>query len=89
MDKENFVEVRPIVKSAVEAEDFLDFSSGYVRRAVEKFPKRGTQAPWVLNQNYAKDIFLMRHGSLDDGALTFRRLHETIEHVAVLDVAAE
>lgn len=88
MDKENFVEVRPVVKNNVEAEDFLDFSSGYVRRAVERFPKRGTEAPWVLNQNYAKDILLMRHGPLNDGALIFRRAHETIEQVAGLDVAA-
>ena len=67
----------------------LDFSSGYVQRAVERFPKRGTKKPWVLDQNYAKDILLMRHGKIDDEALVFRRAHETVQSVAPIQVAAE
>ncbi len=34
----------------------IDFSSGYILRAIEKFPKQGSKAPWRLYQNYARDI---------------------------------
>ena len=53
------------------AEPFLDFSSGYVTRAMDQFPKQGPAAPWRHPQNYIKDLFLMRYGRLDDGALAF------------------
>ncbi|MDQ2879617.1 MAG: NAD(P)/FAD-dependent oxidoreductase, partial [Pseudomonadota bacterium] len=51
-------------------EPFLDFSSGYVTRALEKFPKQGSRKPWKLNQNYAKDLVALKFGSVDAG-MTF------------------
>lgn len=48
-------------------EPFLNFSSGYVTRAMEKFPKQGTRKPWKLHQNYAKDLLTLKFGSVDDG----------------------
>ncbi|MBR9833965.1 MAG: NAD(P)/FAD-dependent oxidoreductase [Alphaproteobacteria bacterium] len=89
MDRENFVEARPVAAGVEANDDFLDFSSGYVQRAMQRFPKRGTRQPWVLNQNYAKDIMLMRHGKLDDEALVFRRAHESLAQLAPVAVAAE
>jgi len=89
MEKENYVEVRPVADGVTADEDFLDFSSGYVQRAVSRFPKRGSEQPWVLNQNYAKDIMLMRHGKIDDGALVFRRAHESMADLAPAAIAAE
>lgn len=50
---------------------WLDFSSGYVQRAMAKFPKQGNKAPWRLDQNYAKDLMNLRYARLDDGALRF------------------
>ncbi len=50
---------------------FLDFSSGYVQRSIDKFPKQGSKAPWRLHQNYALDIFNLRFGSVQDGAMEF------------------
>jgi monooxygenase len=50
---------------------FLDFSSGYVQRSIDKFPKQGSKAPWRLHQNYALDIFNLRFGSLEDSAMEF------------------
>ena len=52
---------------------WLDFSSGYVTRALHKLPRQGTSAPWKLNQNYIQDIFEIRHAPLDDGVLQYRR----------------
>jgi hypothetical protein len=31
---------------------WLDFSSGYVQRTIDRFPKQGSKAPWKLHQNY-------------------------------------
>ncbi len=55
----------------VAKEPFIDFSSGYVLRALERFPKQGARAPWKLRQNYIRDIGVLRRGELDDGSMEF------------------
>ena len=35
---------------------FIDFSSGYVQRALAVLPKQGSEKPWKLYQNYALDM---------------------------------
>jgi cation diffusion facilitator CzcD-associated flavoprotein CzcO len=50
---------------------WLDFSSGYVQRTVDRFPKQGERKPWRLNQNYALDVLMLRYGTLDDPELVF------------------
>jgi hypothetical protein len=55
------------------ATPWLDFSSGYVQRAMDKFPKQGTKAPWKVHQNYALDLAALRLGKLDDGVMRFWR----------------
>ncbi|WP_426437851.1 flavin-containing monooxygenase [Bradyrhizobium genosp. P] len=50
---------------------WVDFSSGYVQRAVEKFPKQGSRRPWRLYQNYALDIVSLKFGSMKDGAIEY------------------
>jgi monooxygenase len=57
----------------VETEPLLDFSSGYVQRAVDRFPKQGARKPWKLHQNYVLDMLALRHGRIDDPALEFRQ----------------
>ncbi|MEM8616832.1 MAG: NAD(P)/FAD-dependent oxidoreductase, partial [Pseudomonadota bacterium] len=89
MERENYVEARPVADGVEATDDFLDFSSGYVQRAMKRFPRRSGEAPWLMTQNYTRDIFLMRHGKLEDGALIFRRAHEAVEDVVALTVAAE
>jgi cation diffusion facilitator CzcD-associated flavoprotein CzcO len=49
----------------------IDLTSGYVHRAIAKFPKQGAKAPWRLYQNYLLDVVTLRFGSLDDGVLEF------------------
>jgi cation diffusion facilitator CzcD-associated flavoprotein CzcO len=58
---------------SVVEQPIIDFSSGYVQRSIEKFPKQGSKAPWRLHQNYALDIVNLRMGSVDDGAMRFSR----------------
>ncbi len=50
---------------------FIDFSSGYVLRSLDRFPKQGSKAPWRLHQNYALDIVNLRYGSIKDSAMEF------------------
>ncbi len=52
---------------------FIDFSSGYILRAIEQFPKQGARAPWRLYQNYALDILSLKRGAIEDNALEFSR----------------
>jgi len=56
---------------SVSEEPFLDFTSGYVLRALDRFPKQGNRAPWKLDQNYPKDIRTIRFGAIDDGTMVF------------------
>jgi hypothetical protein len=52
---------------------WLDFSSGYVKRAMDEFPRQGDRKPWRLYQNYLLDMLSLRFGKIDDGVLTFAR----------------
>jgi monooxygenase len=56
---------------SLKEEPIIDFSSGYVRRSIDEFPKQGSFAPWRLYQNYALDLMLLRHGSVEDRAMEF------------------
>ncbi len=37
-------------------EPAIDFTSGYVKRALDTLPKQGSKHPWRLHQNYIKDL---------------------------------
>jgi cation diffusion facilitator CzcD-associated flavoprotein CzcO len=52
---------------------FLDFTSGYVQRALSILPKQGDRAPWKLHQNYALDRLALKLGKVDDGVMQFSR----------------
>jgi monooxygenase len=66
--------VTPVFSSASsERETFVDFSSGYFQRSQHLLPKQGRALPWKLNQNYFKDVKLLRRGAIADEGLTFSR----------------
>jgi len=74
MERRGYDQCRPRLDAeATETEAFVDFTSGYVQRALESLPKQGKRRPWKAYQNYLKDLLLMRYGRLHDGALEFRR----------------
>ena len=52
---------------------WVDFSSGYFQRALDRFPKQGEVAPWRTEQNYARDVELLKKAPLEDGVLQFGR----------------
>ncbi|MGV0849355.1 flavin-containing monooxygenase [Mycolicibacterium phlei] len=57
----------------VEERPLLDFTPGYVLRALDYLPKAGHVTPWRLKQNYFLDLRLIRHGKVDDEGLKFSR----------------
>lgn len=66
MARRGLRQATPRIKSDLEAKPFLDFSSGYVTRAMARFPKQGDKQPWQVHQNYARDLMALRFGSVDD-----------------------
>jgi len=56
---------------SVTAEPLIDFSSGYVQRAIAQFPRQGSKAPWRLYQSYPRDVMLLRFGPVADEAMEF------------------
>ena len=58
---------------SVDERPLMDFTPGYVLRALDSLPKAGSRAPWRLKQNYLLDLSLIRHGRVDDEALRFSR----------------
>ena len=57
---------------SITPEPMIDFSSGYVQRSIDDFPKQGSRTPWRLHQNYARDILMLRFGSVEDEAMEFK-----------------
>jgi cation diffusion facilitator CzcD-associated flavoprotein CzcO len=71
MDRHGLASATPQRDEGVEERPFLDFSSGYVQRAMDFMPKQGAKAPWRLYQNYVLDLLTLRHRRIDDGTLKF------------------
>lgn len=73
MERRGYDQCRPRLDAAEpETEAFVDFSSGYVQRALESLPKQGARRPWKAYQNYLKDLLVMRFGRLHDGVMEFK-----------------
>ena len=58
---------------SVEPEPAVDFTSGYVQRALPTLPQQGSKTPWRLHQNYVKDLSMLRYGRVDDGTMEFKK----------------
>jgi cation diffusion facilitator CzcD-associated flavoprotein CzcO len=89
MDEHGYAQSTPQSPDpSVGEEPFIDFSSSYVQRAIDQFPKQGSKAPWRLYQNYALDILALRFGAIDDGAMEFSSGAGAQEAAAAIPAAA-
>jgi cation diffusion facilitator CzcD-associated flavoprotein CzcO len=79
MDAKGFAQATPQREPGIEGEPVLDFTSGYVQRALPFLPKQGPTAPWRLYQNYIRDLFLLRYGKVNHRAIAFRRAGRAVE----------
>jgi monooxygenase len=71
MDAHGYTRCVPEADPSVTEQPLLDFTSGYVQRSLDRFPKQGSREPWKLRQNYVFDIRTIRRGRIDDGAMRF------------------
>jgi monooxygenase len=58
--------VTPVPPPPGPREPLLNLQAGYIRRGIDRLPRQGPGRPWRLNQNYAQDVVLFRHGSVSD-----------------------
>ena len=71
MDRKGYAYCTPRRDPGMAEEPWVDFSSGYIQRAIERMPKQGVKKPWRLHQNYARDLMALRFGSLNDGVIEY------------------
>jgi cation diffusion facilitator CzcD-associated flavoprotein CzcO len=71
---------------AMATRPLLDFSAGYVLRALDQLPKQGAAAPGHLAMDYREDVEHLRHGAVADAALRFAAVTPSV--VAPAEVAA-
>ncbi|MFN4095416.1 MAG: flavin-containing monooxygenase [Sphingomonas sp.] len=67
MKKRGMRQVTPRVGADVTQENFLTFTSTYVQRAIDRFPKQGDKRPWRVHQNYTLDLIDLKFGGIDEG----------------------
>jgi cation diffusion facilitator CzcD-associated flavoprotein CzcO len=73
MDRYGYARCTPRVHDPeVTEEPILDFTSGYVQRALHTLPRQGSKTPWRLHQNYVKDLLMLRYGRVDDETMEFK-----------------
>jgi hypothetical protein len=71
MSERGYRSVVPVRDPSVPALPFMDFTSGYVLRALDQLPRQGDREPWRLRQSYLHDRRTIRHAALEDGVLAF------------------
>ncbi|MCW2792815.1 MAG: dependent oxidoreductase [Nocardioides sp.] len=71
LDEHGLRSAVPVPEEGMGEEPFMDFSSGYVLRALDSLPKQGDREPWKLRQNYLHDLRTIRREDIDDGVLRF------------------
>lgn len=72
----------------VETIPWLDFTSGYVQRALQHLPQQGSKRPWRVHQNYALDLLDLKFGKIDDGAMVFsKKGARAAQHAAMMEAA--
>ena len=74
MDAHGYDICVPEAPSGLATRPLLDLSAGYVRRAVDQFPRQGETGPWQVVMDFRRDVEVLRDGPVSDDNLTFRAL---------------
>jgi monooxygenase len=71
----NFASVAPRLRASdadMPSRPYISgFSSGYLKRVMDRLPKQGDREPWLNPQDYIKDRRRFLEAPLDDGVLDF------------------
>ncbi len=73
MDARGYTVAEAQPDASIEERPLMEFTPGYVLRALDRLPKGGARTPWRLRQNYLFDLQLIRRGRVDDEALKFTK----------------
>ena len=77
MDKHGYDYCSPVIGKEVREEGtYLNLSSGYVKRAIDRMPKQGSREPWKGNQSYLSDVTEVRWGSITNDDLHFKTANQ-------------
>ena len=66
LDRTGKTVVTPVPPPPGPREPLLTLQAGYIARGIDQLPRQGPGRPWRLNQNYARDVLLFRHGPVTD-----------------------
>lgn len=88
MDRHGYDVATPVnADPALKPEPFLNLNSGYILRAADRLPKQGDRDPWRNPQSYFRDIWVLRHGRIDDGVMRFSKATGAVSAAAPEPVA--
>jgi monooxygenase len=73
MDRYGYAQCTPRSQESVIPVPFAELTSGYVLRAIDKFPRQGPNDPWRREQNHVSNRRSLRRAPIDDPALEFSR----------------
>ena len=73
LDRHDLAYGAPTAPPAGTARPLLDLTSGYVQRAIDRFPKQGGRDPWTVRQNYVLDRLAMPRADLGRDMTFVRR----------------
>jgi monooxygenase len=75
MAAHGYVSATPVPPADGGVAPFVDLTSGYIQRSLDRLPKQGSRAPWKVHQNYFLDRLMMRR-AVDDEGISFQRAGE-------------
>jgi monooxygenase len=79
MDRHGYGQCTPRrTDPTITEEPIVDFTSGYIQRALPSLPSQGSKRPWKVYQNYLLDTFAFRLSKLNDGVIVFERKKQPI-----------
>jgi cation diffusion facilitator CzcD-associated flavoprotein CzcO len=82
MDRRGYAAAVPTTPGG-QGRPLLDLSSGYVQRALEKFPRQGSRDPWLVRQNYLRDVVATPRADVTrDMTFTRRPVPAPLEEIA-------
>jgi cation diffusion facilitator CzcD-associated flavoprotein CzcO len=74
MDRRDYaIAVPEVGDDSVDALPFMDFTSGYIQRALHLLPKQGSKRPWRLHQSYPRDLVTLARGSVEESMRFVKR----------------
>lgn len=72
MEREGYATATPAEPSGT-GRPLLDLSSGYVQRALDRFPRQGDRDPWLVRQNYLRDATGLPRADVTEDMIFVRR----------------